>query len=287
MPLTKDSLSWWRTLGLTGAALIAFAGNSILSRLVLGQGLMDAATFSTLRLTFGAATLTLLLRLNGQPYILKEGTWKSAGVLVVYAIAFSLSYLSLTTATGALILFGVTQLTMLLLALHAGNRPHVLQWLGLAIALGGLVYLLLPGVEAPPIAGAALMGLAGMAWGSYTYLGHKSVAPLAQTAGNFVRAVPLVVAINLCLISQFHVELAGILLAAVVGALTSGLGYAIWYAALRNLAPIQAATVQLCVPIIAAIGGFVLLSETLSWRLVLSTLIVLGGIALALFGRKF
>ncbi|MEM1311715.1 MAG: DMT family transporter [Cyanobacteria bacterium P01_H01_bin.153] len=258
-----------------------------MSRLVLGQALMDAATFSCLRLIFGAVTLALLLMLHGETSILKGGNWRSATVLVIYAIAFSLSYLSLTTATGALILFGVTQVTMLLLALNAGNRPHALQWLGLVMALGGLVYLLLPGVEAPPITGAALMGLAGVAWGSYTYLGHKSAAPLAQTAGNFIRAVPLVMIINICLLSQFHAEFVGVLLAAVVGALTSGLGYVAWYAALKNLAPIQAATVQLCVPIIAAIGGLVLVSETLSMRLVLSALIVLGGIALALLGRKY
>ncbi|MEM9116499.1 MAG: DMT family transporter [Cyanobacteria bacterium P01_F01_bin.56] len=286
-PLTKDASNWWGTLLLTGAALIAFAGNSILSRLVLGHGWLDAATFSSLRLMFGAGTLALLLMLNGETHPLKGGNWRGATVLVVYAIAFSLSYLSLTTATGALILFGVTQVTMLLLALNAGNRPHILQWLGLGLALGGLIYLLLPGVEAPPIAGAALMGVAGIAWGSYTYLGHKSTAPLAQTAGNFLRAAPLAVIINVGLASQFHAELVGILLAAVVGALTSGLGYVAWYAALRNLAPIQAAVVQLCVPIIAAIGGFFLVSEPLSLRLILSALIILGGIALALLGREY
>lgn len=286
MPLTQPPFSWLRTTLLTCAALIAFAGNSILSRLALGQGLVDATTFSSVRLLFGAVALSLLLVLNGENKILKGGNWQSAVALFVYAIAFSLSYLSLTTATGALILFGAVQVTMLLLALNAGERPHSLQWLGLCIALSGLIYLLLPGVEAPSLTGAAFMGVAGIAWGQYSYLGRKSVAPLAQTAGNFIRTVPMAVILNVFLISQFHAEPSGILLAATAGALTSGVGYVVWYAALRRLASIQAAAVQLCVPIIAAAGGVVFVSETLSLRLMLATLIVLGGIALVLFGRE-
>ena len=275
-----------RTIYWTALALVAFAANSILCRMALRHATIDAATFSTIRLTAGAVTLLLVNALVQKGPAPARGSWLSAVMLFLYAVPFSFAYTLLSTGTGALILFGCVQLTMMMAALWSGERPPPLQWLGLSLALGGLIYLVLPGLEAPSFAGAALMALAGFSWGVYSLRGRNASNPLAQTTNNFVRSVPLVLAVSLLSLPQFGVQRQGVLLAVASGALASGLGYVAWYAALRGLTATRAAVVQLMVPILAALGGVVFLAEVISGRLLLSTVLVLGGIALALIGRE-
>jgi drug/metabolite transporter (DMT)-like permease len=265
---------------------VAFASNSILCRIALSHATIDAATFSTIRLTAGAVTLLLVTAWMRRGASLVEGSWISASMLFLYAVPFSFAYTMLNTGTGALILFGCVQLTMMIAALWSGERPHPLQWFGLSLALGGLVYLVLPGLEAPSFAGAALMALAGLSWGVYSLRGQSGADALTQTTNNFVRSIPFVLAVSLLTLSRFHAQLEGVLLAVASGALASGLGYVVWYAALRGLTSTRAAVVQLLVPILAALGGVIFLTEAVSLRLVLSSVIVLGGIALALIGRE-
>lgn len=271
-----------RTIWYTALALVAFAANSVLCRIALSHATIDAATFSTIRLTAGAATLLLVTAWTRKGASQVEGSWISAGMLFLYAVPFSFAYTRLNAGTGALILFGCVQLTMMIAALWSGERPHPLQWFGLSLALGGLVYLVLPGLEAPSFAGAALMALAGFSWGVYSLRGRSAANPLAQTTNNFVRSVPLVLAVSLLTLPRFYVQRQGVLLAVASGALASGLGYVVWYRALQGLTATRAAVVQLLVPILAALGGVTLLGEATSWRLALSAVIVLGGIALAL-----
>jgi drug/metabolite transporter (DMT)-like permease len=207
-------------------------------------------------------------------------------MLFLYAIAFSLAYLSLSAGTGALLLFGSVQATMLLVALRAGERPHPWTWVGLGVALAGLCVLVAPGLRAPSPGGAALMIAAGIAWGVYSLRGRGAPDPLAATTDNFVRSVPLVVAAGLAawaVHGPHHVSPRGVLLALISGAVTSGVGYVVWYAALRGLTATRAATVQLAVPVLAAVAGVVLLSEAVTVRLVASAALILGGIAVALF----
>jgi drug/metabolite transporter (DMT)-like permease len=207
-------------------------------------------------------------------------------MLFLYAVPFSFAYTRLSTGTGALILFGCVQVTMMSVALWSGERPHPLQWLGLATALGGLVYLVLPGIEAPSFGGAALMALAGFSWGVYSLRGRSAPNPLAQTTSNFVRSLPFVIAVSVVTLPSFYIERQGVVLAIASGALASGLGYVIWYEALRGLTSTRAAVVQLLVPILAALGGVLFLAEAISSRLLLSGVLVLGGIGLALVGRE-
>jgi drug/metabolite transporter (DMT)-like permease len=229
-------------------------------------------------------TIGILSREEG--WIGKHGTWLSAGFLFFYASAFSFAYLSLSTGTGALILFGSVQLTMILAALLGGERPHSLEWTGLILALGGLVYLVFPGLQAPSPLGSALMAAAGISWGFYSLRGRGSSDPLGDTASNFMRAVPFVIMISLPNLRNVHLSANGLLLATISGALTSGLGYVIWYAALRGLTMARAATVQLSVPVLAAWSGVLFLSEEISLRLLLAGLLILGGIGLAVTGRR-
>jgi drug/metabolite transporter (DMT)-like permease len=267
--------------------MIAFASNSILNRLALGQGSIDAVSYTTVRLTAGALTLwfiSFLQRNTVGPRV--RGSWISATMLFMYAITFSLAYLSLTAGTGALILFGTVQVTMILVALRSGERPQPLEWLGVLLALGGLVYLVMPGLKAPSLIGSALMIMAGIAWGVYSLRGRGTGSPLADTAGNFIRAVPLIIAVRLVTLSTMQLSQSGILLAVLSGAVASGVGYVIWYAALRGLTATRAAIVQLSVPVIAAWGGVVLLAEDISLRLILAGAFILGGIALAITGRR-
>jgi drug/metabolite transporter (DMT)-like permease len=275
-----------RAIAYTAAALVAFAGNSILTRLALGRGTIDAASFATVRLAAGAAMLLLVTASTQGERIRMQGSWTSAVWLFAYAVPFSFAYVSLSAGTGALILFGSVQLTMMLAALWSGERPHAQQWLGLTLALAGLVYLVLPGLAAPSLVGSAAMALAGISWGFYSLRGRGARNPLDQTTGNFVRAVPLVIAVSVLAGSQLHLEWNGVLLAVASGALTSGLGYVLWYAALRSLTATRAAVIQLPVPILAGAGGVLFLGEAISTRLVLSTMIVLGGISLALLSRE-
>ena len=275
-----------QTIICTTLALLAFAANSVLCRVALRQSAIDPASFSSIRLIAGALTLLLVSFRTRRESLRLGGSWPSAAMLFLYAVPFSFAYTSLTAGTGALILFGGVQITMMITALWLGERPHPLQWTGLTVALAGLVYLVLPGLAAPPPLGAALMGLAGMAWGVYSLMGRSAASPLLQTAGNFARTVPMVLGVSLIALPRFHAEPSGFIFAAASGALASGLGYVAWYVALRGLTATRAAVVQLAVPVLAAAGGVIFLMESVSLRLVFSTVMVLGGIALALLGRE-
>jgi drug/metabolite transporter (DMT)-like permease len=276
-----------RTVAFTAFALVAFAANSVLCRLALGAATIDAASFSTLRLASGAVVLWLTARafkqkISGTP----RGRWISPLLLFSYAVPFSFAYIALGTGTGALILFGAVQITMILAALRSGERPHPLEWTGLILALAGLVYLLSPGLTAPSPTSSALMVIAGVSWGIYSIRGRGTASPLAETAHNFVHALPLAVGVNAVLFRDFEVSSRGILLAVLSGALASGVGYVVWYSALRGLTAMRAATVQLSVPVLAAAGGVIFLSERVSMRLFLSAIVILGGVGLALMGRQ-
>ncbi|MFC3626708.1 EamA family transporter [Vogesella amnigena] len=279
----------WSALLLTALAMLAFAGNSLLCRLALATTRIDAASFTLLRLGSGALVLTLLLAGRQGLRALADswaGSWAGAGALFVYAAGFSFAYLGLTTATGALCLFGAVQASMIAYGLWQGERLAAGQWLGFVAALAGLLLLLLPGVAAPPLPSLGLMLLAGVAWGVYSLLGRRAGDPLAVTAGNFVRALPLALLLMLLCWPAALPPLDGALYALASGALASGLGYAIWYAALRQLAATTAATVQLSVPLLAALAGWLLLGEALSWRILLAAVAILGGIALVIAGRR-
>jgi drug/metabolite transporter (DMT)-like permease len=264
--------------------MLAFAGNSLLCRLALRHTGIDAASFTTVRLAAGAATLWLVVSMGRrkQP---GRGNWLSALALFAYAATFSYAYQSLSAATGALLLFGAVQATMIGHGLWRGERFRRWQLLGLLVALCGLVGLLLPGLSAPPVLGSALMLGAGAAWGVYSLRGRGAGDPTRVTAGNFLRAVPIAVAISALAIDNATLDLAGLGYAVASGALTSGLGYAIWYTALPALKATQAATVQLSVPVIAALGGILLLGEPLTVRLVAASIAVLGGIALVILEK--
>jgi len=268
-------------------ALVCFAFNSILCRLALKTGEADAASFTVVRLVAGALALWAILFFSGKKSPEKKGgNWLSAFWLFLYAVCFSFAYLGLTTATGALVLFGAVQLTMIVCALFKGERPRVWEWLGLLLAFGGLVYLVFPGLEAPPLSSAALMVLAGAAWGFYTLRGRESRDPLAETAGNFARTLPFVVLAALPFLQNIHLSAKGVLLAVLSGAVASGLGYAVWYSALKFHTATRAAGLQLSVPALAAAGGVVFLAEAVSLRLVLASGLILGGIGLVIFGKK-
>jgi drug/metabolite transporter (DMT)-like permease len=275
-----------RTAFLTTLALIAFAANSLLCRLALRSQAIDPATFSAIRIAAGALILALLVRLpTGAPPAPGGSTWTSAALLFLYAAPFSYAYLHLSAGSGALLLFASVQVTMVLVALSRGERPRPIQWIGLAVAIAGLVYLVLPGLTAPDPFSAFLMLLAGVAWGFYSLRGRSTTAPLAQTAGNFARAVPLALVLCLVVWPVPPVDASGVLWAVLSGAIASGIGYAVWYAALRQLTAITAAIVQLAVPILAGAGGILLLHEPLTVRLGLAAVLVLGGIAMAILGR--
>ncbi len=279
---------------LTLVAMVAFAGNSLLTRAALRGSGIDAASFTAIRIVSGAVALWLIVALRSRPASARAaGTWGSALALFAYAAAFSLAYLSLTAATGALLLFGAVQVTMITAGLIGGERLTAAQALGLALAFAGLVGMLLPGLSAPPIGGALVMVLAGVAWGLYSLRGRHAVAggsdPTVVTAGNFILAVPLALGLAgaaWALTTGLHVDAAGVGLAVASGAVTSGLGYAVWYAALMGLTATTAATVQLSVPVIAAVAGVSLLGESLTLRLVLASAAVLGGIAVVILARR-
>ena len=277
---------------LTLCALLAFAGNSILCRMALAEPRIDPATFTAIRLIAGAVTLwaihfTLQRRKRGQSaYQKRQGSWMSAAMLFLYAACFSFAYVSLDTGTGALILFGMVQVTMLIAALLSGKHPNRIEWAGWVLAMLGLIYLVAPGVSAPPLFGAGLMAVAGIAWGVYSLRGRNERDALAGTTFNFVRTVPLVLGMAVMGLSEPDVSAYGAMLALLSGAVTSGIGYAVWYSALPALTTLHAAMVQLAVPVLAAAGGVLFLSEALSLRLLLAGALVLGGIALSVAGRK-
>ena len=273
------------TLLLTAAAMVAFAANSVLCRLALGAGLIDAASFATVRTTAGALLLAGILFVRRRP-VTARPNWRSVIALYLYMAFFAFAYLSLSAGTGALILFGAVQLTMFTVALRGGEHFSTASWAGLVIAIAGLVYLVSPGLAAPDPLGAALMAVAGVAWGAYSLVGRSAADPVEATAHNFLYAVPLVAATSLAFAGDFQVSAAGAGYAALSGAVASGIGYVIWYAALRGLSGTGAATVQLSVPVIAAIGGVLLLSEAVTMRLVVASAATLGGVALVLTQRK-
>jgi drug/metabolite transporter (DMT)-like permease len=259
--------------------LLAFAANSVLCRLALHAGGIDPASFTVVRLLAGAATLWLLVRFARRGRGLR-GDWAAALALFVYAVTFSLAYVAVSTGTGALLLFGAVQLIMIVAGLLAGERIDWLMGAGWFIAVAGLILLMLPGVAAPPLLPALLMLCAGIAWGVYSLRGRHSVDPLCDTAGNFVRCVPLALLLALAFWPHARIDREGLLLAALSGAVASGLGYAAWYTVLPKLSAIVAANLQLAVPVIAALGGVVFSAESISVRLAVATVLVLGGIAL-------
>lgn len=273
-----------RVLALTGLAMAAFAGNSLLCRQALARTDVDPATFTSVRVASGALALALLARARGVPPA-AAGSWGSALALFAYAAAFSFAYVSLPASTGALLLFGAVQLTMIGRGLRAGERPRPAQVAGLLAAFAGLVVLLAPGLAAPEPRGAALMLAAGVAWGVYSLRGRAAGAPLAVTSGNFARAVPFALATSLAFAGRASADPAGLALAAVSGALASGVGYAIWYSALPGLTATRAASVQLSVPVLASLGGIAFLGEPLTPRLVAASAAILGGIALVIGDR--
>ena len=276
-------MSRLRLIGLVVLALMAFAGNSLLCRQALRVTPIDAATFTSVRLIAGAVALWIIVRVRDRKGA--TGTWRSALALFAYAAAFSFAYTSLPAGTGALLLFGAVQATMIGYGLWRGERMRPAQVAGLLLAFAGLVVLTLPGVSAPPLQGALLMLAAGVAWGIYSLRGKGAGDPLRATAGNFLRCVPLALASSLAAWHWFSPDAVGIAYAIASGALTSGVGYAIWYTALPGLKATHAATVQLSVPVIAAIGGIVLLHEQVTLRLLLAAIAILGGIALVVLDK--
>jgi drug/metabolite transporter (DMT)-like permease len=269
-----------KTTLLTAITMVAFAANSLLARMALGPGAADPVGFTAVRLVCGALTLWVLVKITHRgEKSSRRGTWPSSWWLFLYAAAFSYAYVSLPTGTGALILFAAVQATMIVGGLHQGERPPLVQWIGLAAAMGGLALLVAPGLTAPSPVGSVLMATAGVAWGLYSIRGRGSSNPVAETAGNFIRSVPFAVVLAMLSLPSVALSLSGLLLAAVSGSLTSGLGYVLWYAALRGLTTIQASVVQLSVPVLAAFGGVIVLSEDVTVRLVVSGVLILGGVA--------
>ena len=276
-----------RTALLTLLALVAFAANSLLCRMALGARAIDPASFASVRLLSGALVLVPLVKASTPKVALRScGSWRSALALFAYAIAFSLAYVSLNTASGALILFASVQVTMIAAGLARGERPTPASALGVLFAAGGLVYLLLPGATAPAIDSALIMVVAGCAWGFYTLWGRGVSHPLAVTAANFARASLPALAVSAFGVASMHASTRGLALAAGSGAVTSGLGYAAWYTALRGHSALSAAVVQLSVPVIAAALGIAVLGERPGPRLSIASVFILGGIVITLAGKR-
>jgi drug/metabolite transporter (DMT)-like permease len=265
--------------------MLAFAANSLLCRLALAPGAIDAASFTTLRVAAGAVTLALIIMPRWRGEHRANTDPRAVAALFGYMVCFSFAYLSLAAGTGALILFGAVQLTMFVAALRAGEPFPPFAWLGLTIAMAGLVYLVSPGLTAPDPTGAALMAAAGFSWGIYSLRGRRARDALVATASNFVLTLPLVVIVSALTLTQAHLSASGIVYAIASGSIASGLGYVVWFAAVKRLRATTAATVQLSVPIVAAFGGTVLLDETVTLRLLVASIATLGGIWLVLAQR--
>lgn len=281
-------LSRGRLVLLTSASLCCFAANSLLCRLALRPDLIDPASFMTVRLASGALVLWLLARPGRAPADPPAGGgWAGALWLFAYAVCFSFAYAHLTAGTGALILFGTVQATMIGVGMAVGERPRAAEWVGLLVAAGGLVALALPGLGAPDPAGAALMAGAGVGWAFYSLRGRSASRPVVANARNFARALPLSLAVSALGFAGAHASAAGLALALASGAVASGLGYVLWYAALRGLSSTRAGIVQLSVPALAAAGGVLLLHEALTARLLASGAAILGGVLLATLGHAF
>lgn len=269
-------------------ALIAFASNSVLCRLALGAESIDAASFTSIRLLSGIVVLMIILFMTQPKTVsLNKGSWNASFFLFLYAITFSYAYITLDTGTGALILFGSVQISMMLISFISGHRFHYIEWVGLFVAFFGFVYLVFPDLTTPSFTGFILMSIAGIAWGIYTLIGRGSRDPLGDTGCNFLRTLPFI--LILIAISYPHSVLSsnGIILAVLSGGIASGIGYTVWYIALTGLTTIKAAVLQLTVPVIAAAGGIVFAGEVMSLRLFLSSLMILGGILLVILGKQF
>jgi len=284
----KSNNQFLRTFIYTSLALIAFAANSVLCRKALGENRIDASGFTIIRLLSGIIMLMILLGLS-KTKIRKEtkGSWYSAGMLFLYAVTFSYAYITLDTGTGALIAFGSVQITIILYSMFSGHKLHWMEGLGTMIAFSGFVYLILPGVNAPPLKGFILMTIAGIAWGIYTLNGLGSKNPLKDTAYNFTRTLPFIILLFLFTMKNISYSLEGILLAVISGAVTSGIGYTIWYIALRGLTNVQSGVVQLLVPALAAFGGVIFVSEVISLRLIFASMLILGGILIVTLGKNY
>jgi len=277
-----------KTIIYTFFALIAFAANSVLCRLALGNDTIDASSFTVVRLLSGVAMFLVILSLSStKRQAVTKGSWISALMLFLYAIAFSYAYISLDTGIGALVLFGSVQITIILVSILSGNKLHPSEGLGMLVASGGFVYLIYPSITTPSISGFVLMAIAGIAWGIYTLKGRGSANPLSDTAFNFIRTTPFVIVIAAIAYPTIELSFQGVVLAVLSGALASGLGYTIWYIALGGLSATEAAVVQLLVPIMAAMGGVIFVSEVVTTRLILSAMLVLGGILIVVIGRYF
>ena len=301
-------MSFMRLFLFTTLAMIAFASNSLLCRAALKETGIDAATFTFVRIFSGAVALWLILQIRrklivdrtASPLVesspgsslvtrhssLQDGNWISALALFVYAAAFSFAYNTLAAGTGALLLFGAVQATMILWGFRKGERLHVIQLVGLLVAVGGLVVLVFPGLSAPPLIGSMLMLSAGIAWGIYSLRGKTAGDAIAATAGNFLRAVPFAALVSVILWPKMQLDSLGVTYAVISGAITSGLGYVIWYAALADLKSASAATVQLSVPVLAATGGILLLGEPITLRYMIASVAVLGGIFLVVIEKR-
>jgi drug/metabolite transporter (DMT)-like permease len=274
-----------QTVSLVLLALAGFAINNLFCRAALGPGTMDAASFTAVRLVTAGVVLTLLVRLRGGT-LRGKGHWNASAWLLAYAILFSLAYLRVRAGVGALVLFGVVQLTMIGYGLVRGERPRPLEWVGLVVALGGLAVLTWPSAGVPDRLGLLLMAGAGVGWGMYSLHGRAATSPLADTAANFVRTIPFALGLGaIALLHGGHYSVPGILYAAGSGVIGSGIGYAFWYAALPRMTATRGAIVQLSVPVITALVAVPFLGESLSLRLVTAAAAILGGVGLALGAR--
>jgi len=279
--------SWVGISIYTSLALIAFAANSILCRLALGTAAIDPAGFTTVRLVSGAITIGLLHAVSRRPGAREKhaGNWISALMLVLYATGFSFAYVLLSAGTGALILFGFVQATMFCWGILKGERPHLLQFGGILIALVGLVLLLLPGITSPSLIGAGFMAVAGIAWGVYSIRGQGASNPVAVTADNFLRSVLLLLPLCPVFFSSLDISFYGLMIATFSGGLASGVGYVVWYQALKGLSTTRAAAVQLLVPVLAALGGIGFLNEAANLNLLVAGAMIISGAGCYIFSR--
>lgn len=277
-----------KTISFTLLALIAFAANSVFCRYALETGAIDASSFTCIRLASGAIVLLMIISLRRQDQSERsKGSWLAGFMLFTYACTFSFAYTILDASMGALILFGVVQISMITISTLSGNQLHFTEWLGVLIAFVGFVYLVFPGLTAPPLFGVLLMGLSGVAWAIYSAKGQQSSQALMDTAYNFLRTLPFVGLLVLLTYETAHFNNMGVTLAILSGALTSAIGYITWYRALRDLSSTQAAVVQLLVPIITAIGAVLFLSELISTRLIVASALILGGVSCVTLGRYY
>jgi len=278
--MNKLKLSVFTTL-----TMLAFASNSLLCRMAMKETTISSASYTSIRLLSGAATLWFIMYCQKQAST-KYGSWRSALALFVYAVTLSFAYRSINTGAGALVLFGAVQLTMLLAGYLAGERMSSFQNLGFAAALAGLVILVSPNAVAPSIMDSLLMLASGIAWGLYSIFGRGLPDPVAATAGNFIRAVPMAIGLSIVTLPWMHIDSRGLIYATVSGAITSGIGYLLWYRILQHMSAMTASTIQLSSPLLASIGGVVLLGEVLTRELMVASILILGGIWLVLRYRK-